>query len=82
MGKKLLYCGLDLLIVGAFGWQLWEHLDRLIRAQYTMQTIWTEWRLLLTILIIVIILAVVTGDFISRIRRIILDRDINQENKK
>ena len=82
MWKKLLYCGLDLLIVGAFGWQLWEHLDRLVRAGYTLQTVWAEWRLLLTIMIIVIILAVVTGDLIQRVRRILCDRGINKENKK
>lgn len=77
-----MYCGLDLLIVGAFGWQLWEHLDRLIREGYTFRTVWTEWKLLLTILIIVIILAVVSGDCIQRIRRVFLDRGINKENKK
>jgi len=82
MWKKLLYCGLDLFIVGAFGWQLWEHFDRLIEAGYTLQTVWTEWRLLLTIMIIVIILVVVTGDLVQRIRRILQDRDINKENKK
>lgn len=77
-----MYCGLDLLIVGAFGWQLWERLDQLIIGGYDLETVWTQWRLLLTMAVILLILGIVIGDLLRRIRRLFLDRDINRENKK